>query len=78
MILIFWCLGILVGSCNNSSDVSEVNGSHRVYPHFHLTRLLDGDLNDQYPDLKEVEVDDLEEVVDKPSTTTGTKMSVFH
>ena len=24
-----------------------------VYPHFHLTRLLDGDLNDQFPDLKE-------------------------
>ena len=24
-----------------------------VYPQFHLTRLLDGDLNDQFPDLKE-------------------------
>ena len=24
-----------------------------VNPHFHLTRLLDGDLNDQFPDLKE-------------------------
>ena len=49
-----------------------------VYPHFHLTRLLDGDLNDQFPDLKEswnVEVDELEEVVDKPGTTTGTKIS---
>ena len=24
-----------------------------VFPHFHLTRLLDGDLNGQFPDLKE-------------------------
>ena len=24
-----------------------------VSPHFHLTRLLDGDLNDQFPDLKD-------------------------
>ena len=24
-----------------------------VYPHFHLTRLLDGDLDDQFPDMKE-------------------------
>ena len=52
-----------------------------VYPHFRLTRLLEGDLNDQFP-LKMfigVEVDKLEEeLVDKPGTTIGTKFSVFH
>ena len=36
-----------------------------AFPHFRLTRLLEGDLNDQFPDLKEsvvdVEVDELEE-----------------
>ena len=57
-----------------------------VYPYFHLTRLLDGDLNDLFPDLKEclkgvmgVEVGKLEEeLVDKPGTTIGTKFSVLH
>ena len=52
-----------------------------VYPHLHWTRLLDGDLNDQFPDLKEswVKVDELEEeLVDKPGTTIGKKFSVLH
>ena len=53
-----------------------------VYPHFHLTRLLDGDPHDQlisWPEgVVDVEVDDLEEVVDKPGTTIGTKFSVLH
>ena len=52
-----------------------------VYPHFRLTRWLDGDLNDQFPDVKGVvgvELDELEEVVDKPGTTIGTKFSVLH
>ena len=52
-----------------------------VYPNFHLTRLRDGDLNDQFPEpegVVDVEVDELEEAVDKPRTTTGTKFSVLH
>ena len=32
-----------------------------VYPHFRLTRLLEGDLNDQSPSKMGVEVDKLEE-----------------
>ena len=47
VIFIFICFLVLVGLFNNSSGVSEVKA------HFHLTRLLAGDLNDQFPDLKD-------------------------
>ena len=51
-----------------------MNGSH-----FHLTRLLDGDLNDHFPEgVMDVEESKLEEeLVDKPRTTICTKFSVL-
>ena len=97
--------GILVGSCNNSSDVLEMNGSPRSclstrsldtaagwwsIPHGSSrscpsTLSLDSiagwwsEWSISWPEgVVDVEVDELEGVVDKPGTTTGTKFSVLH
>ena len=81
-ILIFWVFGILVGSCNHSSDVSEVNGSPRACL---STLSLDSiagwwcERSISWPEgVVDVEVDELERLVVEPGTTPGTKFSVLH
>ena len=74
--------GISVGSCNNSSGVSEVYGFLRAcLSTFSLDSIAGwwSEWSISWPEgVVDVEVDELEEVIDKPGTTTGTKFSVLH
>ena len=95
----FFGFGILVGLFNNSSDVSEENGSPRTVmiagwwsvpdygsPRTCLSTLSLDTIAGRWSEWSTswlegvvgVEVDELEEVVDKPGTTIGTKFSVLH
>ena len=74
--------GISIGSCNNSSGVSEMYGFRRACLSSLSLDSIAGWWSERsisWPDgVVGVEVDELEEVVGKPGTAIGTKFSVLH
>ena len=78
----FFGFGIWFGSCNHSSGISEVYGFLRAcLSTFSLDSIAGwwSEWSISWPEgVVGVEIDELEEIVDKPRTTTGTQFSVLH